>query len=375
MFKKSPDELLQTSTQTIEKPNGGLLTRFTSMFKSRAETVLQPTEDPFVLSEKQILDYWFQKNVYFNSIPNFANSSSEKQIAIREVFQFLQTPALYQSQTLFASYKIVLSDLNCLQLILNSFPNFFATIPKQLILDQHFIVSLAKHNPDLLLIWSMTLFDDFTPIQLFDPILSSLSSEWVLLNHYRDSRVAVMKTGMVRKTIDLLDLWLLNLNLIAEKSQTAKSFSEIESSFFSLTFEPKQITQQFSPMPGFTAPINHVKPQVKQSVPIHTQLDIRITNEDCEDTSPSEESGERKGGLMFYSSTLLGKKCSLLHPHLGQIEIVVTDVNPQNLEFVIISGDHAGRSSNVPKNVISSCLAVGNEDSRILNTNIIQVKK
>jgi len=391
MFKKEDEKLRVNFSESNPTPTTGLISKFTSIFKSKSQSVLHESVDQY-LNDQEILEFWLQKQKYVNGLPSFANSTSEKQVAIRDVFQFLQTPALYQSQTLNSSYKIVLSDLNCLQIIINSYPSFFATIPTSLVLDQQFIVSLATHNPDVLVIWSMSLFEDFTPIQLYDSIHNCLSSDWVVLQHYRDARVVVMKTGMLRKTIDLLDLWLLNLNWIAQHSHKSKSFNMIQNKFFNLDFEPEviqpewQSSSNFQPEKTYSPPIQNIA--LANNPHLQTQINISNPFERTdEDTFPSKKqqmavsndeitnSNKSNNSLIYLSSCLLGKKCVLNHPNHGHLDIIVTGIQDLNMEFVIISGPHIGRNSYIPKDVVSSCLVVGNEDSRILNTNIIQVKK
>ena len=389
MFKKDADRLRLDASETTQTPNTGFLRKFTSLFQNKSQSVLNENTGHSYLTEKETLDFWFQKQTFVNGLPKFANSTSEKQLAIRDVFQFLQTPALYESSTLTSSYKIILSDLNCLQIIINSFPGFFSTIPRSLVLDQQFIVSLGTHNPDALVIWSMSIFNDFTPIQLYDSIHNSLSSDWVLLQHFRDARVVVMKKGMLRKTIDLLDLWLLNLNLIAENSHKSKSFNEVQKRFFNLDFEPEVVQADWQVTSGFTSSPTHTSsglPKCTQN--LHTQIDTpNPFDRSKDDTSPSkhspvsnselEDTGPKPtiNNLVYLSDCLVGKKCLLEHPNHGQLDIIVTGISDLNMEFVIISGPHIGRNSYIPKEVVSSCLVVGNEDSRILNTNIIQVKK
>jgi len=378
MFKKYPEDTSTVSrSESLKKEQSSntLLNRFTSFFKSQSQNTLESANSQ-CLTDRQILDFWFQKQTFINAIPNFANSTKEKQLAIRDVLQFLQTPGLYNSQTLNSSYKIILSDLNCLQMIINSYPHFFATIPRSLILDQQFIVALATHNPDVIVIWSVSLFEDFTPIQLYDPIHNSLSLDWVLIQHFRDLRAVVMKTGMVRKTVDLLDLWLLNLNWIASNSHKAKSFTDIQEKFFRLDFEPKIIHEQFSPPAGFVNSSPVIPASERIPSPVTTVSSYNPFSQSEDDTQPSTNKNTDSVNNLFYlSQQLVGKKCLLEHPNHGKLDIIVTGITDRCMEFVIISGTHLGRNSSVPKDVISSCLVVGNEDSRILNTNIIQVKK
>lgn len=378
MFRKDKERFDPEFDDSLQKQPTGLLNRFASIFKSRYQETLESNRTQNFLSEDRILDFWFQKQTYVNGLPSFTISNQEKQLAIRDVSQFMQTPALYKSQTLVFSYKIVLSDLNCLQIILNSYPDFFATIPKSLILDQQFIVSLATHSPDVLLIWSMSLFENFSPIKLYDSIHNSLSSDWVVLQHYRDSRVVVMKTGMVRKTIDLLDLWLLNLNWIAEHSQNSKSFNIIQDKFFNLEFEPEVI------QPGLqqaNAPLqtqSNIQSSKKITESFYTQVNIcnpLLGSKDDTHPNKGREVQQSINHLVYLNDCLIGKKCILNHPNYGRLDIIITGISDRDMEFVIIAGQHLGRNSQVPKDIISSCLIVGNENSRILNTNIIQVKK
>jgi len=368
MFKKDKERFNPEFNDSLKTQPSRILHKLISIFKSRSQDALESRMKQDFLAEDKILNFWFQKQTYVNGLPSFAISHQEKQLAIRDVFQFLQTPALYQSQTLVSSYKIILSDLNCLQIIINSYPDFFATIPKSLILDQHFIVSLSTHSPDALIIWSLSLFEDFSPVKLYDSIHNTLSKDWVVLQHFRDSRVVVMKTGMVRKTIDLLDLWLLNLNWIAENSQNSKSFNTIQKKFFNLGLEP-EIIQPVLQQPSEALPPQQ-NMQSKKIAP-NPLLDSK------DDTHPNKGSEPQQSinNLVYLTDCIVGKKCILNHPNHGHLDIIITGVSDEDIEFVIIAGPHLGRNSHMPKDMVSSCLIVGNEDSRILNTNIIQVKK
>ena len=370
MFKKDHEQfkpdLINSSAEQNNNPS--LISRISSIFKTKAQKVTQietPQRTQVELSDAQLINFWYQKNLYINSTPNFANSIQEKQLALRDVFQYIQSPALYSSETLIYSYKVILSDREYCEMILRTYPNFFSTIPSHIILDQQFIVSLATHSPEVLMMWSLSIFANFNPIQLFDPINNSLCNEWVCVEHLRDNKIVAMKTGMIRKEIKLLDVWLLNLNYIAQNNHRALLFTEIREKLQSMETSSERLFRQNQPTPN---------PKSVTNQPSFVAWNPPDLPEG--DTHPTKDNTDKPiSKLLYYTPSLVGKKFTFNHPTQGNLDIIITELTDTEIIGVIYSGSHLGRNTSIPKDTVSSCLVPGDDKTRILNTNIIQVKK
>ena len=348
--------------QTPKEPTG-ILGALRSVFHKRAHRQVGQPESSLHFTEEQLLEFWLNKYTMIQSLPSIAITAFERQAAMEIVSQFLRDETGCDRGSLVQEFKKILLDLPCSQFILNQPENFFTKIPIEVFSDRLFILNLRKNNPDLMLRWSIAIFKEFTPVKLFDPSTSSLKNEWACIEHLRDHKVGLIKRGMFRKDLDILDIWLLNIDTLTQGTPTALDISAVVDRFSRLRSSEDLVV--LPPDPDM-----HTSPHIS---PAHTARSARAPEADRrQDTQPEAQDNSKK--IIWLSQNIIGRKFSFYHPEHGDLDVILTNISQQHLEFIVYAGKLIGCPTKVPIHSVSSCLIEGDQDSRILNTNIIRVK-
>ena len=398
----NPEKKIPAAVQQIQSPTPtGLMRVLTSMFSKKTTDSIQPDQpDPIheqdseVYQESDLINFWLNKYNLIQSIPPVSFSHAEKQEALNNLTFYLTGQIHLTTARQIACYKTLLLDPNFAAGAIQYNPNFFQNIPREVITDRLFILHLHKYSPDLLVLLSVALIREFTPVKLFDPIESRLKNTWICVEHLRDGKIVVTKEIHKRIYIDALDVWLLNPGWISEKIPGARLSSETLEKFGSLRASSDFI--QPTPTPstpsmvsndihktkvtsGFqTADVSEGIEELSDHDLLEIQDDDTLKSHTESDSNPKQNESEYKvrsmNGFMKLEQCVVGKQFGLHHPSKGWIDVILTGIHPEEVEFVIYSGDMLGCKTRFPIDFVSSCLILGDPNSRILNTNVIRVK-
>jgi len=373
-YPKPSTEVAPKSTQT------GFVKVLTSVFGRRAQHVVIPEPSPVEntihnqLSDSDLIGFWLNKFNMLQTIPEAKHSYQEMQSAMAHVFKHQQGSVECHQEIINCYYKMILMDVAYTKYALEHFPDFVCKIPPQVLSDRLFLLNLHKYNPDILLILSIALLKDFTPLRLFDPVTNTLKNNWVCIEHYRDHKIAVMKSMSQRIYIDIIDVWLLNVGIMSRLALQARTSHQAFDMFSKLRVYEDIIRAQQEAQANLSA-----NPDIMSAPPIRAKSEYDTDKPQQapypfieDDTDPNPDIKGR--GFTKLNSQTIGRKFTLHHPERGWIDVILTDVLDDRVEFVIYSGDLVGCKTSCPINLVSSCLVAGDPNSRILNTNVIRVK-
>lgn len=398
----NPEKKIPAASQQIESPTPtGLMRVLTSMFSKKTTDSIQPNQidtcheqGSEVYQEADLINFWLNKYNLIQSIPPVSFSHSEKQEALNNLTFYLTGQIHLTTAQQIVCYKTLLLDPNFAAGAIQYNPNFFQNIPREVITDRLFILHLHKYAPDLLVLIGVALIREFTPVKLFDPIESRLKNTWICVEHLRDNKIVVTKEIHKRIYIDALDVWLLNPGWIAEKISVARLSSETLEKFGSLRASSDFIQPTPTPSTPSVVSNNISRTQVTSGFQVgefsenieelsdHDLVEIQdddtLKSHANNDSESQEHEAEYKirsmNGFMKLEKCIVGKQFALHHPSKGWIDVILTGIHTEEVEFVIYSGDMLGCKTRFPIDFVSSCLILGDPNSRILNTNVIRVK-
>ncbi|MBT6143270.1 hypothetical protein HOH51_02025 [bacterium] len=393
---------LKTSTNPSLQHKGmetpttdGLVGKLRGLFKRKAQNTAingheaaSPKQTDILLEQEQEREQeqkialWSNHRQIQSQIPRAVISKTQLEHALKVLQYCILAQDTLASETydLPTAIKTVFLHSDTDLELFNQYPQLSTIIPDTLYQDHIFMLALQKFKPDFFTVLTIATFRPFTQVHLFDPISNGLKNNWVVMEYLRDQKIVVMKEGLIRQTIDLSDLWVLNSQVLENYRKVFLNGDKALEEFEKILTE-QQMMNRIMPALEDT-PENFPESTVSaviQPREEHTRYDVNLQTEDR--TNPdkaSADSPEKKGSapsLISYNREMLGLKFTLNHADHGTLSLIATDITSDHLTFVIIEGPYIGRYMQVEAERVTQYLVPGNPDMRFLNTNILQVKK
>ncbi len=367
----------------IESPTtDGLVGKLRGLFKRKAQNTaingheaasLEPST--LGLEHQQQIALWSNHKQIQAQIPQPVISRAQHLESTQILNTYLSSsePCNVSINDLQTALKTIFFHVDSGIELFERYPQLAHIIPDSLYQDHIFLLALQKFKPDLFTVLTITTFRPFTQVYLFNPISNGLKNNWVVMEYLKDQKIVVMKEGLIRQTINLSDLWVLNFQrLTVQRSLFINGDQALQE--FSKVMTEQQMMQRIMPEPTPGPAVSAVIREQESHTEIYTPHHAKHSIYD-DDTGRTEEQQEVPATLIKYDREMLGLKFTLQHADHGTLSLIATDITSDYLTFVIIEGPYIGRYMQVEAERVTQYLVPGNPDMRFLNTNILRVKK